>query len=60
MHIERTRQDCNWIVTQTAAMRADYLQRRLHGVTGLENRLAIKIEVRAMTHNELRAALAGA
>jgi hypothetical protein len=55
---ERTRQDCNWIVPQAAAMRAELMQRRLQGVAGLEERIAVMIEVRAMDYNEMRDAIA--
>ena len=51
------RMDCNWMVKEAAKMRAQVLSARLDGVTGLEARLAIKIAVRFMDWNELRAAL---
>lgn len=50
---ERSKQDCNWIVGQSVAMRKQVLAARLVGVVGLEARLAVKIEVAAMDYNEL-------
>jgi len=47
----------NWIVSQAAEMRAELLTRRLRGVTDPEKRLNIRIEIRLMNYNELRAAL---
>jgi len=50
---ERIKQDCNWIVGVVSVMRAKIMNKRLQGVVGLEARLAIKIEVKAMNYNEL-------
>lgn len=53
---ERTKQDCNWIVGQAVQLRAAIKAKRLAGVVGLEQRLAVKIEVAAMDYNQLLAA----
>ena len=50
---ERTKQDCNWIVSQSATMRKQILAKRLCGIVGLEARLAIKISVKLMSYSEL-------
>jgi hypothetical protein len=49
--------DCNWLVKHCAELRARLLAARLQDVASLEDRLAVKIAVRAMDYNELRAAL---
>lgn len=50
----RERIDCNWVVVESAKMRATLLKQRLQGVESLEERVHIKIEVSKMDWNELR------
>lgn len=52
-NINRVKMDCNWMVADANAMRAQVKAIKLAGVTDIEQRLAIKIDVRLMNYNEL-------
>jgi hypothetical protein len=52
-NISRVKMDCNWMVKDANAMREQVKAIKLSAVTDKEQRLLIKIEVRAMDYNEL-------
>lgn len=49
----RVKMDCNWMVKDASKMREQIKAIKLAGVTDTEQRLLIKIEIRAMNWNEM-------